>query len=486
MNSAVARAIAPASFLVATTATACVTWRVSTTHCHVNASYDDPLLASSSAPTVPTKPCNTHISATSQNECIPSLSNQYCRTKGTILATSALEGSGRSMTTNNKHSSNSYKSVSDTKVVDGRSKLIFLGTGSSTGCPKPLCTMLFASEGVSSNRVPLDGVDEYRQTMERRCKVSNQAIRGDPRTNKNYRNNPSVLIHHYSRPRRTSAMTTADPPTPKNVIFDVGKTFREGALRWFPVFGIESLDAIILTHHHMDAAAGLDDVRGFQRTTPSRDQQVNAASPSPPPNRVSIPLYMSQFCYDDLSDRFPWLLPRKAKVYHGGQTNDPKVAVKRDVASFDVQVVSNYESFSPAEGLTITPLPVWHGDDLISLGFGITIVNDSDSEKKSTHIVYLSDISRMVPETMEYIQKKLPPTDILIVDSLLWHQPHPVHYSLDQAMELKDEIRPRQGTYLIGMSCDDFLDHDSMNRHLKEKFPGENVQFAHDGLSIEL
>lgn len=87
------------------------------------------------------------------------------------------------------------------------------------------------------------------------CQISYRALAGgDPKANRDYRNNPSLLIHHYDEHSNRY----------KNIIIDVGKKFRETALRWFPINGVESLDAIILTHHHMDAAAGLDDIRGFQ------------------------------------------------------------------------------------------------------------------------------------------------------------------------------------------------------------------------------
>jgi hypothetical protein len=85
----------------------------------------------------------------------------------------------------------------------------------------------------------------------------------------------------------------------------------------------------------------------------------------------------------------------------------------------------------------------------------------------------------MVPETLEFIQKQLPPTDILVVDALLWHKDNSVHFSLDQAMALREEIQPRQQTYLVGMSCDSFLPHDEMNAYLQKTYGA--VQLAHDG-----
>lgn len=33
-----------------------------------------------------------------------------------------------------------------------------------------------------------------------------------------------------------------------NVVLDVGKTFRENAVKYFPVWGVKTIDAVILTH----------------------------------------------------------------------------------------------------------------------------------------------------------------------------------------------------------------------------------------------
>jgi hypothetical protein len=38
--------------------------------------------------------------------------------------------------------------------------------------------------------------------------------------------------------------------------------------------------------------------------------------------------------------------------------------------------------------------------------------------------------------------------------------------------------------YLLGMNCDSFLPHDEMNEKLRKDYG--NVQFAHDGLELDL
>lgn len=337
------------------------------------------------------------------------------------------------------------------------SKLLFLGSGSSTGCPKPLCSMLYQEQhAAGDNDLVLN-----QKTFERYCKTSRVAIQGDPRFNRDYRNNPSLLIQFVDD-------SSADKV--RNVVIDVGKTFRETSLRWMPQHNIRSLDAVILTHHHMDAAGGLDDLRGFQRVAiPSSG---NMHDRNAPPARVPISVYLSQECLDEVASQFPWLFPK--------QKGPPTSTVKRDVAALDVQVIEDFVPFD-AKGLKVVPLPVWHGDDLICLGYAFSL---PDKNGTTTNVVYLSDISRMKPTTLEYIQTNLPPTDIFVCDTLLRDQIHPVHFNLQQATELARQIGARQ-TYLIGMNCDTFPPHKEMNEELARDVDIP-IAFAHDGLVLNL
>ena len=261
----------------------------------------------------------------------------------------------------------------------------------------------------------------------------------------------------------------------------------------------------------MDAAGGLDDVRGFQGIKWIADnvnEKENKRGRSGRSVRQPIPLYMSEFCHSNLESQFPWLLPKKSRKTMMSQQPKTQPAVKRDVASFDVTIFKDYQeeviigaesssNNTQMEGFEFVPLPVWHGDDLISHGFAFSLNPGpaSSSSSRSLNVVYLSDISRMVPKTLEFIQTKLPPTDILIVDSLYWDKQIPVHFSMEQVVNLSQTLQPRIRTYLIGMSCDDFLSNDEMNVYLKhtygksrnEKNDSEGVvAMAHDGLVIEL
>jgi hypothetical protein len=86
-------------------------------------------------------------------------------------------------------------------------------------------------------------------------------------------------------------------------------------------------------------------------------------------------------------------------------------------------------------------------------------------------------------ETETYIMEKLPPIDILVVDSLsLDGLDHSTHYNFRQALELVRRLKPRR-TFLVGMSCDRFLPHDDMNEELKAL--DVHIELAYDGLMVE-
>ena len=112
--------------------------------------------------------------------------------------------------------------------------------------------------------------------------------------------------------------------------------------------------------------------------------------------------FTSPFCYSDLQERFPWLLPKPKRDDSNDSVTMPNTIngrpiVQRDVASFQVHVFRDYQPFVVEGALTITPLPVWHGDDLISHGFAFTVQHGT----KSCREVYLSDI-HCIWKTLEF------------------------------------------------------------------------------------
>lgn len=97
--------------------------------------------------------------------------------------------------------------------------------------------------------------NDQLERMKSSCKVSSMATRGDPRFNKDYRGNPSLLIVHRNNDTVDGSVKTdgeSETKDSKTIVIDVGKTFTENSLRWMPEHGLTSLDAVVLTHEHME------------------------------------------------------------------------------------------------------------------------------------------------------------------------------------------------------------------------------------------
>eukprot|EP00978_Attheya_sp_CCMP212_P015349 scaffold39583_cov36-Attheya_sp.AAC.1 len=273
-------------------------------------------------------------------------------------------------------------------------------------------------------------------------------------------------------PREVNVATGRSESVSTPLLATSSSLHQQGALRWMPPNGIHSLDAIVLTHEHFDAIGGLDDVRGFQ-------QQARPGSRSV----IPMPIYLSPICYKSIEQQFHYLVPKKVQAQAPPQTsNNDAVLVTRHVASLDYHTIEPFQPFVAA-GLRMIPLPVMHGEDLVCLGFAFTIQGDKKDDS-TMNVIYLSDISRMLPETLQYIKESLPPTDVLIVDCLILERTHPVHFSLPQAVELIRDIKPRNGAFLVGMNCDTFLPHEQSNAMLRRDYPDISVQLAHDGLVL--
>lgn len=100
-------------------------------------------------------------------------------------------------------------------------------------------------------------------------------------------------------------------------------------------------------------------------------------------------------------------------------------------------------------------------------------------------VCYISDISRMLPESLALIQAQ-GPLELLIVDALAVGYNHPTHYSVEQAVALCRLLRPKRAL-LVGMGSQ--IEHYSTNKELQKLRDGEggvNVQLAYDGQVCEV
>lgn len=310
----------------------------------------------------------------------------------------------------------------------------FLGTGVSTGVPSINCVL--------SNTKP-------------NCEVCTHAntVSGS----KNRRNNVSIAIQF------------ADSEGAERcVVVDAGKTMRDGVLRLFPVLGIKSVDAILLTHGHADAMFGLDDVRDLQKS--EQVSVCNAQTDFKPMSgfRVvsgALPIYLHQETLNVVKSAFGYL------------TNPPEYldkdaeVLQRRVAYLDFRVVP-VETTLNLHGLPVDVFPVYHGGTYVSLGFTL-------GSNKS--FVYISDF-KIIPEaTMTYLLS-IPRIHTLVLDALDLKGIYS-HAGLYESIEIAKILNP-EVVYFTGMSCD-IGDHDEMEETLKRLIPAGNYHFAYDGLRID-
>ena len=171
--------------------------------------------------------------------------------------------------------------------------IMFTGTGCSSTTPIIRCA-----------------IDEGTRCS---CAVALRNGREDP----NWRGNVSAVL------RFIDAVGI-----PRHVQIDVGKTWRESAIRLYPRHGIRGIDAVIMTHEHADASLGLDDLRSLQ-------MKSGAGTAS-----SSLPVYADVRALKLLRGTFPYLFPRPPQL--PGVSSDQPGAFSLMCACCEPEVRSNY------------------------------------------------------------------------------------------------------------------------------------------------
>jgi phosphoribosyl 1,2-cyclic phosphate phosphodiesterase len=220
---------------------------------------------------------------------------------------------------------------------------------------------------------------------------------------------------------RTSALLEASG---LNMLFDAGPDLRQQAL----AVGLRRVDGVLLTHAHADHIAGLDDLR-----------PLNFAQ------RAAIPLY-------GISSTLK--LVRKHFDYAFAETSDGSTRPALEL--IEVGASSAFR----VGALTIVPFEVFHGTWTIT-GFRVGGLG------------YVTDASTIPAASRAYLRG----LDLLVLNALRL-TPHPTHFSLEQALEQIDELKPRRAL-LVHMTHD--LDHEAINAMLPA-----HVRLAYDGQIVEI
>ncbi len=219
---------------------------------------------------------------------------------------------------------------------------------------------------------------------------------------------------------RTSVLVEAEG---SKLLIDAGPDLRQQMLRE----GVTDLDAVLLTHEHMDHLAGLDDTRAFSFVhEPPRD----------------IPIYASRATLEAVQRIYSYAF--NASRYPG-------------VPRFSLHPVGN-EPFT-ISGVEIRPVEVMHLHMPV-LGFRIG------------GLTYLTDAKTIAPAE----KQKMLGSKVLVVNALRKKE-HISHFNLEEALALIEELAPDRA----------YLTHIShlMGAHATVRLPA-NVALAYDGLKVEL
>lgn len=202
----------------------------------------------------------------------------------------------------------------------------------------------------------------------------------------------------------------------KHILLDCGPDFRQQALS----AGIPKVDAVLLTHQHMDHILGLDDLRPFG----------------------NVRIYANEITCNAI-----------LKVFSYCFNNDYK-----GIPKLEVHNISN-QPFD-IDGITITPVKIWHYKLPV---FGYRI-ND---------FAYLTDYKTIDEEE----KLKLKNLKVLVIDALRWTE-HFSHASVSEVLELISEIKPEE-TYLVHVNHDIGLHEETQKKlppHVHLAYDGLTIE----------
>jgi phosphoribosyl 1,2-cyclic phosphate phosphodiesterase len=233
-----------------------------------------------------------------------------------------------------------------------------------------------------------------------------------------------------NRRTRTAAMVerVADDGSTTRVVIDTGPDFRAQML----AANVQRLDAVVYTHPHADHIHGIDDLRGF---------------------------WLEQRELIDIFADVPTLTRLKQAFGYCFET-PPGGSYPPIVRAHLIDAPAPFTVEGAGGDITFEPLPQIHGD-IVSLGFRIG------------RLAYCPDVSDFPPETVERLRR----LDLLIIDALQY-KTHPSHFSLGEALQWIDRLKPGSAV-LTHMHTP--LDYETVVAETPDV-----VEPAYDGMVLEI
>jgi phosphoribosyl 1,2-cyclic phosphate phosphodiesterase len=236
----------------------------------------------------------------------------------------------------------------------------------------------------------------------------------DPQEPRNRRRRCSVLVERFSDAGATQLLIDTTPDMREQLL----------AVR------INRLDGVLFTHDHADHTHGIDDLRMVSYNMKKR-----------------IDIHADSVTRDSLVSRFGYCFEGTAVSGY------PPILTPHEITPpHSIRIDGR------GGAISAIPVPQLHGD-IGSLGF------------RFGNVAYSPDISAL-PETSIPLLQGL---DVWIVDALRYI-PHPSHYTVKQALEQIEALKPKRAI-LTHLHVD--LDYNKLKRELPP-----NVEPAFDGMEL--
>ena len=207
------------------------------------------------------------------------------------------------------------------------------------------------------------------------------------------------------------------------ILVDTSIDFRQQALR----ANIKYLDAVFITHCHVDHVFGLDDIRPLNF------------------RHGAMGVYANETAWKDLKRIFQYIFQ---PTHFGG-----------GLPQLIPHTVQHNSPFCIGKDLHIRPLEVIHGKlPVIAYRF-----ND---------FAYATDLKTIPSDSMDGLRD----LDVLVLDCVRL-KPHSTHLCLEEALAYIEDLKPKRA-FLT------HLNHDIMHERDSRLLP-DNVQFGYDELVVE-
>lgn len=208
------------------------------------------------------------------------------------------------------------------------------------------------------------------------------------------------------------------------VVIDVGPDFRYQMLRE----KVQNLDAVLITHEHKDHVGGLDEVRAFNFV-----------------QKKEMDVYCTPHVQKELAQQFSYAF---AETKYPGA---PEIKIHQ---------INSEEPITIGD-ITFHPIQVMHYK-LPVFGFRIH------------DFTYITDANYISEAEM----KKIEGSETFVLNALHYDS-HISHYTVPQAVEVMNYIKPKQGIFI-------HMSHRLGLHEEEEKKLPDFIRFAYDGMKLEI